>query len=167
MKNEFSRAPYTLGFRYNLHDREVGSAETGDRNVSDITLNEIDRLLMKIAAGRADPPKKKQTQKRRKKLAVLKPTLVVAMQQPEPNATDQVLDRLKRTPRSSKLLHRFLELMSSVRLKWMCKDVAHGLQSHLNVRWTSVPPNAGRGDRECLEFLTISKAGYYPPCATP
>ena len=52
--------------------------EWKNRKVADITPTDVDRLLTKIAAGRARPSKKKPTQKRRKKLAPPKPTPVRA-----------------------------------------------------------------------------------------
>ena len=52
--------------------------EWKNRKVADITPTDADRLLTKIAAGRARPSKKKPTQKRRKKLAPPKPTPVRA-----------------------------------------------------------------------------------------
>jgi hypothetical protein len=52
--------------------------EWKNRKVADITPTDVDRLLAKIAAGRARQSKKKPTQKRRKKLAPPKPTPVRA-----------------------------------------------------------------------------------------
>lgn len=52
--------------------------EWKNRKVADITPTDVDRLLTKIAAGRARPSKKKPTQKRRKKLAPPEPTPVRA-----------------------------------------------------------------------------------------